>query len=110
MDAGKENIEVSLQPLTKENVDVLRDLNRSTLAVGYSEKFYKLVFTLPTELQRICYVKSGDMMVPVGSICCRVDSKVNMLYIMTLNILPAYRGRSLGSGLVKYVINQVKSG
>jgi len=121
------DVDVVFVPVSEGNIEKLRELNQTTLEVKYPDKFYQNALRLPKQL--VCLCRKKEASVFIGSICCRIENpctlrgsrfswggngnvnftpNVDMLYIMTLNVLPSYRGRSLGSRLVKHVLEAVQ--
>lgn len=87
----------TLGQITPANVEQLRTLNNNTFPVRYSDKFYRdIVSTYDKEYMRFAFW-NGFV---IGGICARVEaqegSQTNKLYIMTLNVLAAYRRRGIG--------------
>jgi len=44
----------------------------------------------------------------VGAVCTRLEAKNRKLYIMTLGVLAAYRGRGIGTKLIQSVLDYAK--
>ena len=106
-------------------MDIVKRINRSTLPVRYSDKFYKqLLADASNSILRIAKWKG----VSVGAICCRLDpvpaklagarnaSKKRKrtqeelgLHVLTLGTLPVYRSKGIASSLFSDCIKQLKS-
>mmetsp|Transcript_7148 Transcript_7148/g.14337 ORF Transcript_7148/g.14337 Transcript_7148/m.14337 type:complete len:177 (+) Transcript_7148:134-664(+) len=99
--------DVYFGPIHVNNVGQLRRLQETILPVRYKDSFYTDVVEYSNKgIAKLAYFK--DVM--VGAACCRLeerDGKV-MLYVMTLAVLPAYRGRSIGSKLLDFMIEKAK--
>jgi ribosomal protein S18 acetylase RimI-like enzyme len=87
--------------ITNDNVEQLRIINSTSLPIAYADGFYKDVVKAKNETLNKYAYHNGFV---IGAICCRVqdDSKI---YIMTLGVLPSYRGRNVGTKLVQSVID-----
>ncbi|KAF5393426.1 hypothetical protein D9757_000777 [Collybiopsis confluens] len=99
---------ISFASLTPHNLGTLRKLNSVLFPISYSDRFYADV--LKSEVEDYCkLVYYND--IPVGTICCRIESKDNetRLYLMTMGVLAPYRSRGLGSQSLRQVIDAVKS-
>ncbi|GBE81104.1 predicted protein [Sparassis crispa] len=99
---------VSLSSLTPNNLGTVRKLNSVLFPIKYSEKFYQDIL-LP-EVEDFCkLIYYND--VPVGTICCRVETRdgQSKLYLMTMGILAPYRSRGLGSKALQQVIEAAAS-
>ncbi|KAI9509726.1 N-acetyltransferase NAT13 [Russula earlei] len=87
---------VSFASLTQNNLGTVRKLNSVLFPIKYSEKFYSEIL-LP-EVEDFCkLIYYND--IPVGTICCRIETKdsVNHLYLLTMGILAPYRSLGIGS-------------
>jgi ribosomal protein S18 acetylase RimI-like enzyme len=97
-DVSSSRLPFQLGDLNPANLQQLRMLNLSTLPVKYSDKFYReLIDNYSTEYMKYCFW-NGFI---VGAICARVEGKVSnpedcKLYIMTINVLAAYRRKGIG--------------
>jgi len=101
--SAKSSPRVTFAPITPNNLGTVRKLNSVLFPIKYSEKFYKDIL-LP-EAEEFCQlVYYND--IPVGTICCRLESKddQNHLYLMTMGILAPYRSRKLGSQSLELVL------
>ncbi|KAK7687058.1 hypothetical protein QCA50_009558 [Cerrena zonata] len=94
---------VSFASLTPNNLGTVRKLNSVLFPIKYSEKFYQDVL-LPQAEDFCKLVYFND--VPVGTICCRLETVDNKtrLYLMTMGVLAPYRSRGLGSKSLEHVI------
>lgn len=118
----------------ERNVASVRMLNSVVLPVQYSDKFYADLLKLRAEFVHMAYYKD----VFVGAICARVEparppagavgpggggggsaegvvhgakgvsGSETSLYIMTLGVLAPYRGRGIGSALVRRVLDEAE--
>lgn len=112
-------LKLEFGPITADNVEVLRKVNEACFPVSYQESFYKDVVERNNEgLNKFAYWNG----LAVGAVCTRVEDilpadgdeenpgiKNQRLYIMTLGVLAAYRGRGAGSQLVQSVIDYYES-
>lgn len=90
-------LDFQIGPITPANIQQLRVLNLKTLPVRYSDKFYKeLTSIYSNEFMRFAFW-NGFV---VGAVCARIEDEKELdtkkLYIMTINVLPAYRRRGIG--------------
>ncbi|KAJ3964880.1 N-acetyltransferase NAT13 [Lentinula raphanica] len=102
------NVRVSFASLTPHNLGTLRKLNSVLFPISYSDRFYQDV--LKPEVDEFCkLVYYND--IPVGTICCRIETKDNeiALYLMTMGVLAPYRSRGLGSQALQQIIDAAKS-
>lgn len=85
-----------LGDVSPANLQQLKVVNLNTLPVKYSEKFYReLIDNYTTEYMKYC-IWNGFV---VGAVCARVEGRETgdcKLYIMTINVLAAYRRRGIG--------------
>jgi ribosomal protein S18 acetylase RimI-like enzyme/predicted nicotinamide N-methyase len=97
----KKEIVIDFGGITNDNVEQLRIINSTSLPIFYPDGFYKDVVTAKNEdLNKYAY-HNGFV---IGSICCRIQDE-SKIYIMTLGVLPSYRGRNVGTKLVQSVVD-----
>lgn len=99
-------LEIEFGPITAGNVEQLRQINTACFPVSYNDNFYRdVVHRQNIGLNKFCYW-NGFV---VGAVCTRVEdiSEDNRqrLYIMTLGVLAAYRGRGAGSQLIQSILD-----
>jgi ribosomal protein S18 acetylase RimI-like enzyme len=86
-------------------VSQLRKINTASFPIQYADTFYEDVLKNNDEnLNKFAYFNE----IVVGGICCRVEHTsegVKRLYIMTLAVLAAYRGREIGTQLFRSVLD-----
>ncbi|KAM6502005.1 Acyl-CoA N-acyltransferase [Amanita muscaria] len=95
---------ISFASLTSNNLGTVQKLNSVLFPIKYSEKFYQDV--LKPEVEEFCkLVYYND--VPVGTICCRLDTTDDRsdMYLMTMGILAPYRSKGLGSRCLELVVS-----
>ncbi|KAG8903688.1 hypothetical protein FRC01_009039 [Tulasnella sp. 417] len=97
---------IDFSSVNPNNLGTLRKLNQVLFPIRYSEKFYKDVL-LPEHEEFCKLIYYND--IPVGDICCRIESDPNdetksRLYIMTMGVLAPYRSRKVGSKGLEHVI------
>lgn len=122
-------IEVDFGGITNDNCQQLKLINTTCFPITYGPGFYKdVVKANNSDLNKFAY-HNGYI---IGAICCRVqdvkvtsgkttttttangadeegkDTTKKVLYIMTLAVLPAYRGRGVGRKLLQSVLEHVK--
>jgi N-alpha-acetyltransferase 50 len=83
----------------------LRRINTVAFPIQYNEGFYRDVLKRNNaELNKFAY--SNEFV--IGAVCARVEdvdkSGTKRLYIMTLAVLAAYRGRGIGSDLLRSLL------
>jgi GNAT superfamily N-acetyltransferase len=86
---------IFLLPVHDKNVAMYRRILEVTLPVAYDDAWFKQTVSLWSDFARILYFKD----IPVGVVGGRIETEggVKRLYIMTLAVLAAYRGRGLGA-------------
>lgn len=90
---------VQLGEITPANIQQLRMLNINTLPVRYSDKFYNdILTTYASDYLRFAFC-NGFV---IGAVCARIENhpdhpEKKRLYIMTINVLAAYRRRGVGT-------------
>ncbi|GKY96791.1 hypothetical protein MPSEU_000638300 [Mayamaea pseudoterrestris] len=97
-------LKVEFGPITAENVAQVRKMNDASLPVAYNESLYRNILKGKNGniLNRCAYYK-GTL---VGAICARLDpSEPRRLYIMTLAVVAAFRGREIGSQLLQNILD-----
>lgn len=98
------DIEIDFGGITQDNSEQLRLINTTCFPITYADGFYKDIVKAKNEsLNKFAY-HNGFI---IGAICCRVQE--NSVYIMTLGVLPSYRGRKVGSKLVQSVLDYAAS-
>lgn len=91
---------VQICDINAANLKQLRVLNVSTLPVRYTDKFYKDLLTNGFAE----YLKFASWNgFAVAAVCARIERHDTVpdsfkLYIMTINVLAAYRRRGIGRG------------
>ncbi|KAH9002084.1 N-acetyltransferase NAT13 [Lactarius hatsudake] len=94
---------VTFASLTPNNLGTVRKLNSVLFPIKYSEQFYSEIL-LP-EVEDFCkLIYYND--IPVGTICCRLESKdsANKLYLLTMGILAPYRSLGIGSYSIDIIL------
>lgn len=105
-------LQIEFGAITDNNVEMLRKVNSACFPISYSDTFYKDVVDRKDEgLNKFAYY--GGFV--VGAVCTRVeplpeDESRSRLYIMTLGVLAAYRGRQVGTQLIQSVMDHYEAG
>lgn len=92
-----------LGSINPANIQQLKTLNLATLPVRYSDKFYREL-TINYAAEYLKYAVWNGFV--VAAVCARVEvpdeanQEEKKLYIMTINVLAAYRRR--GIGMINY--------
>ena len=100
-------LKIEFGPITADNVEQLRQVNTSCFPVQYQPTFYRDVVQQDNAgLSKFAYW-NGFV---VGAVCTRIEHGKDTpgkqrLYIMTLGVLAAYRGRGAGSQLIQSVLD-----
>lgn len=82
-------------------------LNTASFPVQYSQSFYQDVVKCNNEHFNRCAYRQDTL---VGAISARIDpNHPRRLYIMTLAVLAAYRGRGIGSQLLQSLLDYCES-
>lgn len=92
--------------LNLKNLKELKKVNRATLPVSYSDRFYFEILAGGEELTKLAYYNDNV----AGAIACEIDENVGRrLYIMTLGCLSQYRRLGVGSMLMQYVLSYAEN-
>jgi ribosomal protein S18 acetylase RimI-like enzyme len=94
---------VTFASLTPNNLGTVRKLNSVLFPIKYTEQFYSEIL-LP-EVEDFCkLIYYND--IPVGTICCRLESKgsASHLYLLTMGILAPYRSLGIGSYTMDVIV------
>ena len=81
-------------------------MNAASFGVRYTKQFYEEIIHSNNEINLCASYKGAT----VGAICCRIEEAAgeNHLYIVSLAVLPAYRGRGVGSQLLQRILETVE--
>jgi len=95
--------------INEQNVEQLRKVNAACFPVSYNDSFYKEVVEQHSDnLSKFAYYQNFV----IGAVCCRLENVENdkkRLYIMTLGVLAAYRGRGVGGKLIQSILDYYES-
>jgi ribosomal protein S18 acetylase RimI-like enzyme len=100
-------LKIEFGAITDNNVEMLRKVNAACFPISYNDSFYSDVVARKDEgLNKFAYY--GGFV--IGAVCTRVehmqeDESRSRLYIMTLGVLAAYRGREVGTQLIQSVLD-----
>jgi N-alpha-acetyltransferase 50 len=99
-------LSIDFGPITPDNVEQLRKVNVACFPILYNDGFYKDVITGGGSegLNKFAYW-NGFV---VGAVCARreqLGKGRDRLYIMTLGVLAAYRGRQVGTQLIQSILD-----
>ena len=116
------DLKVQLIPVDVNNVGRLKVLLEAILPVSYGETFFRKLFSSSDYPSSVIQLANTSN-VAIGCLCCRLDKEnaggpagaaadpdavKNTLYIMTLGVLDAYRGRGVGTHMLKYILAEAK--
>ncbi|GMI94729.1 N-terminal acetyltransferase 50 [Hibiscus trionum] len=100
--AGRE-VAISLEEVREKNLMQLRKLNSDLFPVAFPDEYYD--FALASgEFTKLAYYND----ICVGAIASSVEKKedgANRMYIMSVGVLPPYRGLGIGGKLLKHVLD-----
>jgi N-alpha-acetyltransferase 50 len=93
-----EHLDVQITDINNNNIEQLKLINVTTLPVRYTDKFYKDLLEKGSREYLKFATWNGFQ---VGATCARIEAHdtvpdSNRLYIMTINVLAAYRRRGIG--------------
>lgn len=99
------SLDVDIGNITPANLQQLKTINIATLPVRYTDKFYKdLLVNYPQEYLQFAFWNGFA----IAAVCARIEPHEvpdqSKLYIMTINVLPAYRRRGIGMFLKTYFL------
>jgi len=132
---SRKPLQVRIGDVTKDNFNQLRKLNQVVFPVRYSESFYTNI-QHPDVAPITKLAWHSDVV--VGGICCRFEAAApspataasaeateeknnkpaaastasgseKRIYIMTLGVLAPYRGRGIGSTLLRQIVEYAES-
>ena len=91
-------LDVQITDINNNNIEQLKLINVTTLPVRYTDKFYKDLLEKGYREYLKFAAWNGFQ---VGATCARIEPHdsipdCNRLYIMTINVLAAYRRRGVG--------------
>ena len=101
------SLAVQIGDVTTANIGQLKTINVNTLPVRYSDKFYRDLLALGNQnFMKFAYWNGFT----VGGVCARIEANevdgTQKLYIMTINVLPAYRRRGIATKLLEHVLSE----
>ena len=99
-------LNIDFGPITPDNVEQLRKVNMACFPISYNDGFYTDVVARNSEgFNKFAYW-NGFV---VGAVCARREPLTPLgrerLYIMTLGVLAAYRGRQVGTQLIQSILD-----
>lgn len=95
--------DIFVSPVDRNNIGTYKCLTENLLEVDYSEDFYKATANSDPDLVRIGFFKD----IPVAIVGAKiVDDEV--LYIMTLGVLPTFERLGIASEMVKFLMENGK--
>mmetsp|Transcript_13880 Transcript_13880/g.16863 ORF Transcript_13880/g.16863 Transcript_13880/m.16863 type:complete len:198 (-) Transcript_13880:862-1455(-) len=117
--SSQKEIEIDFGMITQDNVEQLRLINTTCFPISYSDGFYSDVVKRKDE--DLCKFAYHNGFV-IGAICARIEplpeqeqpqgsdkedkkNQKERIYIMTLGVLAAYRGRGVGKKLVQSILD-----
>lgn len=103
-----QELKIEIGDITPANIQQLKVINVSTLPVRYTDKFYNDLLGLYGKQYMKFAVWHGFN---IGAVCARVEKheakeKFSKLYIMTINVIPAYRRRKIASTLLNHILEK----
>lgn len=101
MESTVSKFSLNFEPINRNNVFQLKQLNNMSLPVRYSESFY-LLLSLGRRFGVYAYFQG----VLVGAITWKynINGDERSIYIMTINVLDNYKRYGIGSALLKHMI------
>lgn len=106
----KQDLPIMIANITPANIQQLKSINIATLPVRYTDKFYNdLLVQWGSEYMQYAIWHGFN----IAAVCARVEKHdvkegFSRLYIMTINVLPAYRRKKIASRLLNYVLDLAK--
>jgi len=102
---------IDIGHINGDNIEQLKMINVNTLPVRYAPKFYKDIL----DENHVQYIYDRKYLrlahwngFAVGAVCARLEpiegEEGYNMYIMTINVLAAYRRRGIASTLLKYTL------
>ena len=103
-----QELKIEIGDITPANIQQLKVINVSTLPVRYTDKFYNDLLALYGKQYMKFAVWHGFN---IGAVCARVEKHetkedFSKLYIMTINVIPAYRRRKIASTLLNHILEK----